>query len=154
DTLHQVRGVDPVPPRRLNPKVPRDLETVCLKCLRKEPHRRYASAQELADDLGRFLGDEPVRASPPGPVYRFRKFARRNRRALPLAGLVAVATLLGGVGLAREWRRGAAVERAVAEDLREAERHQQEARWPEAVRALERAEGRLAAGGPARLRAR
>src|SRR5207244_3584160 len=54
DTLELVRNQDPVPPRRLQPKLPGDLETVCLKCLLKEPARRYASAQELADDLGRF----------------------------------------------------------------------------------------------------
>src|SRR5262249_32628760 len=65
DTIQQVLRLDPVPPRRLQPGVPRDLQTICLKCLEKEPARRYLTAQELADDLCCFLESRPLRARPP-----------------------------------------------------------------------------------------
>jgi serine/threonine protein kinase len=66
DTLDQVRELEPVPPSRLQPKVPRHLEAICMKCLQKEPARRYADSQALADDLSRFLSGQPTRARPVG----------------------------------------------------------------------------------------
>jgi WD40 repeat protein len=92
--LAQVLEEEPRPPRRLNDGIPRDLETICLKCLRKEPQRRYASAQALADDLRRFRAGEPIQARPLGAWARAAKWARRRPAA---AGLIVVsaAALLG-----------------------------------------------------------
>src|SRR5206468_1158026 len=64
ETLHQLRTMEPIPPRCLIPTTPRDLEAICLKCLEKNSARRYGSAAELADDLERWLGGEPVRVRP------------------------------------------------------------------------------------------
>jgi WD40 repeat protein/Flp pilus assembly protein TadD len=94
DTLEQVRSQEPVPPSQLLPGVPRDLETVCLKCLHKEPPRRYASAADLAADLDRFLEDRPVRARRTPAWERALKWAKR-RPALAAVGAVSVlATVL------------------------------------------------------------
>ena len=90
DTLMQVMADEPVPPSRLQPKVPRDLETVCLKCLQKEPHRRYATAEAMAEDLRHFQAGEPIMARPAGSLERAVKWVRRRpAAALALAGVIA-----------------------------------------------------------------
>jgi hypothetical protein len=80
ETLEQVRTQEPVPPRRLRPSLPRDLDAVCLKCLEKEPHRRYVSAAALAEDLERFLAQRPTAARPLGAMGHVLRWARRPER--------------------------------------------------------------------------
>jgi formylglycine-generating enzyme required for sulfatase activity len=94
ETIEQVCSMEPVAPRRLQPKVPRDLETICLKCLRKETGQRYPSASELADDLRRFLAGKPIVARPVRPWERVLKWIRRN--PFYTAAIVLGFVLLGG----------------------------------------------------------
>ena len=93
DTLEQVRERPPEPPRKLNPRVPRDLEVICLKCLEKDPRRRYASADALAEDLKRWLAGEPIAARAVGSVERACLWARRHPTAAALAGISLVAMI-------------------------------------------------------------
>jgi serine/threonine protein kinase len=93
DTVLMVRYEEPVPPRQLQPKLPRDLETICLHCLQKEPQRRYASAAELADDLDCFLQGQPIRARPVGALGKVFRWCRREPRTALLLGLLL--TVLG-----------------------------------------------------------
>jgi formylglycine-generating enzyme required for sulfatase activity len=106
--LASVLSDEPVPPSRRVPKVPADLQTICLKCLSKQPARRYASAEELANDLGRFQAGEPIRARPVGRVERAVKWAKRRPALAALLGVVLLAlvglTALSAVALDREQR--------------------------------------------------
>jgi WD40 repeat protein/tRNA A-37 threonylcarbamoyl transferase component Bud32 len=97
DTLMQVIAEEPAAVRSLQPGVPRDLETICHKCLHKEPRRRYATARELAEDLRRFQKGEPVRARPVGLGERAAKWVRRRPLVAALLGLVVLLTA-GGLG--------------------------------------------------------
>ncbi len=97
DTLSQLCNLQPVAPRELNPLVPRDLQTICLKCLEKAPARRYASAGDLAEDLQRYLHGETIRARPVGRLERGQRWVRRNPLiaawALSFIGVLLVATV-------------------------------------------------------------
>ncbi len=100
DTIEMVRNIAPTPPRILNPRVDRDLDTICLKCLEKEPKARYASAEALADDLESWQSGKPIAARPVGPLVKGWRWARRNRSLAGLAGLVATLLIAGTIGLA------------------------------------------------------
>jgi serine/threonine-protein kinase len=148
ETVLQVISQDPVPPSRLNAKVPRDLETICLKCLHKDRQRRYPTAAALADDLQRFERGAPIAARPAGRLERLSKWVRRHPAA---AGLLAASLLVaaGLVGVSLSLVAQRAHEReAVEADLREAAEHRDSARWEEARAVLDRAGGRFGWSGP------
>jgi tRNA A-37 threonylcarbamoyl transferase component Bud32 len=128
DTLMQVVADEPVPPSRLQPTTPRDLETICLKCLHKEPGKRYGSAADLAADLRRFQAGEPIRARPAGRVERLAKWVRRQPAAAALLAVSVLAgmSLLGG-GAYFTARLAERNER-LADEVTRAERAEREAR--------------------------
>jgi WD40 repeat protein len=112
ETLEQARTREPVAPRQLQPKIPLDLETICLKCLEKEPGRRYASALALAEELARFSRGEPILARPVGSLSRGWRWCRRNPLLAGVSGLAAMALLIGaGVATALAISRSAALDR-------------------------------------------
>ncbi|HEX5271988.1 MAG TPA: hypothetical protein VFW33_15935, partial [Gemmataceae bacterium] len=106
ETMHRVAESDPLPPTRLLPQVPRDLEAICLKCLEKEPPKRYPSAAALADDLRRFLAGEPIRARRIDTLERAWRWARRRPAVAGLLVALAVA-LLAGTALSTYFAVGA-----------------------------------------------
>ena len=97
ETVQQVLNSEPVSPRALNHSVPADLETVCLKCLEKEPAKRYATAQMLAEELGRFLEGKPILARPVGRLAKTWRWCRRKPR-------LATAVGRGSRGCSSGWR--------------------------------------------------
>ena len=100
DTLDMVRSREPVPPSQLQPKTPRDLETICLKCLEKDIARRYPDALALAEDLRKFRAGETITARPVSDVERVRRWCLRNKMVAILIGVVAALILTGSVGSA------------------------------------------------------
>jgi eukaryotic-like serine/threonine-protein kinase len=130
ETLEQVRSVEPIAPTRLRPRLPRDLVTICLKCLEKGPAGRYASAAELAEDLRRFEAGETIRARPVGGHERLWRWCRRE----PAVASLALALLAGLVGVATQWWRAESHLIEARQERGRAEEHAR--RQDEANRAL------------------
>jgi len=121
DTLLQVIADEPVPPSRLVATMPRDVETICLKCLQKEPEKRYASAAALADDLHRFSNGEPITARPVSRAERLVKLVKRNPLPSGLAAAVLFSLVLGAavsLGFAFQSQKNADAANARSEDYR------------------------------------
>src|SRR5262249_14704869 len=129
ETLHLVVADEPVAPSRLRPKLPGDLETICLKCLHKDPSHRYASAEALGDDLRRFLEGRPIKARRSSAVERFGRWCRRNPAVAVLCGLTStllltltVVSVTAALHIDRAWRRAD----QTAADEKLARRHAQD----------------------------
>jgi WD40 repeat protein len=111
DTITRVREQPPEPPRKLNARIPRDLEVICLKCLEKDPRRRYGGAQALADDLRAWLDGRPIAARPVGAPMRLWLWCKRRPTIAALLGLVLLVGLAGIGGILYEWRQAEAARR-------------------------------------------
>ena len=152
DTMRLALREEPVPPRRLQPSVPRDLETICLKCLEKTPGKRYESAETLAEDLARWRDGRPIKARPIGTLGRTVRWARRNPAVAMLSVAVFLVTLTGLAGVVWGWRE-ASINASKAQQS--AERAEEEARNANEAARKERWEryrvGVLAASSALRL---
>jgi serine/threonine protein kinase/tetratricopeptide (TPR) repeat protein len=135
ETLEQVRHQEPPPPRASNPRVDRDLETICLKCLEKESGRRYGSAEALAEDLERWLAGELVVARPPSRMDRLRRFVRRNKGPVgataAVIGLLVLGVVGTSIGLIRALEAESSATHAAESESRQ--RHRAEVAYEEAV---------------------
>jgi WD40 repeat protein/tRNA A-37 threonylcarbamoyl transferase component Bud32 len=121
ETLEQVKTAEPVPPSRLVPKLPRDAETIALKCLQKDPAKRYASAEALGEDLRRFMDDRPIRARRVSATERLLRWGRRNKLVAGLLASLLVTLVAGFVVSTTQWvraERHAAREAALREQAR------------------------------------
>jgi serine/threonine protein kinase/Flp pilus assembly protein TadD len=170
EVLRRVEAGRFPPPCQVNPAAPRALEAVCLKAMAHAPGRRYATALELAEDVERWLADEPVRAYREPRATRARRWVRRHRTLVTtLSAVLAVSVLLTAAAVAGGWwwverdraarqaeaaRREAETRGAVESLLGQAADHEGRAEWAEARTALAAAEARLGEGGPADLRGR
>jgi WD40 repeat protein/serine/threonine protein kinase len=126
--LHQVLWEEPRPPRKLNDKIPRDLETICLKALAKNPGGRYATARELADDLRRFLKGEPIVARPIGVWGRGWNWAKRRPAVAALLASLALVVVVGLVSTTALWRQAEERREEAQRAKKDVERQRDDAR--------------------------
>jgi tetratricopeptide (TPR) repeat protein/tRNA A-37 threonylcarbamoyl transferase component Bud32 len=163
ETQRQLIAEEPVPPQRLNSKVPCDLQTICLKCLRKDPERRYASAAELADDLVRFVEGRPILARPASWAGRLWRWSLREpaAAALVVSGVAILALAIGGgfllqrqrsISRSNTARQEGQARQAVEAALAHSQDLQKLGHWPEARAALAGAPELLGAWTPPQLR--
>jgi tetratricopeptide (TPR) repeat protein len=153
ELLRQIAFEEPSAPRRVNRAIPAELETIVLKAMEKNPAERYATAKDLAEDLRRWLADEPIRARPAGMVRRLRKWGWRHPAWVAAAAALVLAVLvLGGVVLWREHEQRVAAEAAVKAALERVASLQQQERWDEALAVLAVAGGELQGRGLEALR--
>jgi eukaryotic-like serine/threonine-protein kinase len=129
ETLDQVRSQEPLSPRQLLSTIPTDLETICLKCLQKDPAKRYVSAIQLAEDLQRFLAGEPILARPVDSFERAHRWIRRNPTVAGLIAAVVVVTLTGFTGIVWQWREAVAIAKVNQQLAYEFELKSQQERW-------------------------
>ena len=120
ETLRQVVERDPVSPRQLNSQIDQDLDTICLKCLEKDPQRRYATAQDLVDELERFLNGEPIKARPISALDRSLRWCRRNPVVTTLVAALTLTFIIGMAGISWKWRE-ANFQQQQAEESQESE---------------------------------
>jgi serine/threonine-protein kinase len=145
-TLQQVISQDPVSPKRLNASIPRDLETICLKCLEKDAARRYAGAADLRDDVRRFLSNQPIVARPTSLPGRILRWTRRNPAVAALLGTSVLFTTILVAALLWFAVQQARQRSVIEGDLRGISQFQEQGRWADARVALQRAEARLSRG--------
>jgi WD40 repeat protein/serine/threonine protein kinase len=144
DTVVQVLHEEPVRPSRLRPRLPADLETICLKCLTKEPARRYPSAGALADDLQRFRKGKPILARPVGPVERAWKMARRRPLTAALLVGMILSVILGFAGVTWQWQEAARARDIALDEKRDKETERLQAEHARAEAVEERKKTRAA----------
>lgn len=129
ETMLLVKYQEPVPPSRLQPNLPKDLETICLKCLSKSPSARYATAEAMADDLARWLNGQPIHARPVSKVERLSRWARRNPSLAIISALAIALAVCGVAGVTWKWREAEWNATLAEARAREVEERRQSERW-------------------------
>ncbi len=129
ETMLLVKYQEPVPPSRLRPSLPKDLETICLKCMAKSPAARYATADDLADDLARWLSGQPILARPVSRVERLGRWAKRNPSLATISALALALAVTGVSGITWKWREAERNAKLAEAKAKEADDRRQDEQW-------------------------